>query len=83
MKIEPVVLSYLRKSQSSERRLSCSAPAGRKAQHVRRIAKHKIDGTSLGRHSSLPNAYTFMPIEDWHADDVWEYLECSMPVGRV
>ena len=38
------------------------------------IAKHKIDGTSLGRHSSLPNAYTYMPIEDWDADEVWEYL---------
>lgn len=38
------------------------------------IAKHKIDGSSLGRHSSLPNAFTYMPIEDWSADDVWFYL---------
>ncbi len=38
------------------------------------IAKHKIDGSSLSRHSSLPNAYTYMPIEDWSADEVWMYL---------
>lgn len=38
------------------------------------IAKHKIDGSALSRHSSLPNAYTYMPIENWSADDVWMYL---------
>lgn len=38
------------------------------------IAKHKIDGSALSRHSSLPNAYTYMPIESWSADEVWEYL---------
>lgn len=38
------------------------------------IARHRIDGSALGRHTSLPNAYTFMPIELWHSEDVWEYL---------
>ena len=38
------------------------------------IAKHKIDGSNLGRHDSLPNSFSYMPIEDWSADDVWEYL---------
>lgn len=38
------------------------------------IAKHRIDGSILSRHSSLPNAYTYMPIENWTADEVWEYL---------
>lgn len=38
------------------------------------IANHKIKGSSLSRHTSLPNAYTFMPIENWSADDVWAYL---------
>ena len=38
------------------------------------IAKHRIDGSALSRHKSLPNAYTYMPIESWSADDVWEYL---------
>lgn len=38
------------------------------------ISKHRIKGSVLGRHTSLPNAYTYMPIENWSADDVWEYL---------
>ncbi|MCG8053476.1 MAG: DNA phosphorothioation system sulfurtransferase DndC [Candidatus Thiodiazotropha endolucinida] len=38
------------------------------------IAKHKIGDLGLGRHTSIPNAYTFMPIVSWSADDVWEYL---------
>ena len=38
------------------------------------IANHSIEGSQLSRHSSLPNAYTYMPIKDWSADDVWEYL---------
>jgi DNA sulfur modification protein DndC len=38
------------------------------------IAKHRIIGSVLSRHSSLPNAYTYMPIENWSADEVWEYL---------
>jgi len=38
------------------------------------IAKHKVNGSLLSRHSSLPNAFTYMPIENWSADEVWEYL---------
>ena len=38
------------------------------------IAKHKVDGSALSRHSSLPNAYTYMPIQNWSADEVWMYL---------
>ncbi|WP_422449114.1 MULTISPECIES: DNA phosphorothioation system sulfurtransferase DndC [unclassified Endozoicomonas] len=38
------------------------------------IAKHKIDGSLLSRHSSLPGAFTYMPIESWTHDEVWMYL---------
>jgi len=38
------------------------------------IANHKIKGSLLSRHTSLPNAFTYMPISTWSADDVWEYL---------
>ena len=41
------------------------------------IAKHRIEGSALSRHTSLPNAYTYMPIEAWSADEVWEYLMSS------
>ncbi|MBX3650512.1 MAG: DNA phosphorothioation system sulfurtransferase DndC [Burkholderiales bacterium] len=38
------------------------------------MKKHKIDGKRLARHTSLPNAYVYTPIESWSADDVWEFL---------
>ncbi len=38
------------------------------------IASHQIKGSLLSRHTSLPNAFTYMPIATWSADDVWEYL---------
>lgn len=38
------------------------------------IAKHKIEGSTLSRHTSLPGAFTYMPIENWTHDDVWAYL---------
>ena len=44
------------------------------ASRAQSIAKHAIKGSELARHSSLPNAFTYMPIENWHVDDVWAYL---------
>lgn len=38
------------------------------------MRKHRIEGSRLSRHASLPNAYVFTPIDEWTADDVWEYL---------
>lgn len=38
------------------------------------IANHKITGSLLSRHTSLPNAFTYMPIATWSADEVWEFL---------
>lgn len=38
------------------------------------MRKHRIDGSRLGKHTSLPNALVFTPIDQWSADDVWEYL---------
>ncbi|MBU1215700.1 MAG: DNA phosphorothioation system sulfurtransferase DndC [Gammaproteobacteria bacterium] len=38
------------------------------------MRKHKIEGKRLAKHSSLPSAYVYTPIEDWSADDVWEFL---------
>ena len=57
---EVVVLLGARRAESSTR--------------AQVIAKHRIDGSRLGRHTSLPNAYVYTPIEDWTADEVWEYL---------
>jgi DNA sulfur modification protein DndC len=38
------------------------------------MKRHRIEGSRLARHSSLPNAFVFTPIDQWTADDVWEYL---------
>jgi DNA sulfur modification protein DndC len=38
------------------------------------MKKHRIEGKRLSRHTTLPNAYVYTPIETWTADSVWEYL---------
>ena len=38
------------------------------------IAKHKIDGSRLARHTTLANAFIFTPIDTWSVDDVWKIL---------
>jgi DNA sulfur modification protein DndC len=38
------------------------------------MKRHKIDGKRLAKHASLPSAFVYTPIEQWSADDVWEYL---------
>lgn len=38
------------------------------------IKNHKIEGMRLARHTTLPSAYVYTPIENWSTDDVWEYL---------
>ncbi|QFT75872.1 DNA phosphorothioation system sulfurtransferase DndC [Ruegeria sp. THAF33] len=38
------------------------------------MSLHKIDGTALSRHSTLPGAYVFTPIEAFSVDDVWAFL---------
>ena len=57
---EVIVILGARKAESSTR--------------AQVIAKHRIDGSNLGKHTSLPNAYVYTPIDDWTADEVWEYL---------
>ncbi|MCG3209282.1 MAG: hypothetical protein FOGNACKC_02903 [Anaerolineae bacterium] len=38
------------------------------------INLHKITGSRLSRHSMLPGAYVYTPIEDFTVKDVWDYL---------
>ncbi len=38
------------------------------------MSLHRIEGSLLSRHSTLPNAYVFTPIEDLSVDEVWTYL---------
>ena len=65
---EVVVILGARKAESSTR--------------AQVLAKHRIDGSRLAKHTSLPNAYVYTPIDDWGADEVWEYLmSASRPWG--
>ena len=75
MKINPINAFVLDKvAEYGEAIVILGARRAESATRAQVIAKHRIDGTSLGKHTSLPNAYVYTPIEDWTADEVWEYL---------
>lgn len=75
MKIDPVSEFILDKvAKFGEAVVVLGSRSQESASRAQVIAKHRIDGSALSRHSSLPNAYTYMPIENWSADEVWMYL---------
>ena len=75
MKINPINAFVLDKvADYGEVIIILGARSAESASRAQVIAKHRIDGTSLGKHTSLPNAYVYTPIDDWTADEVWEYL---------
>lgn len=75
MKIDPVSEFILDKvAEFGEAVVVLGSRSQESASRAQVISKHKIDGSALSRHSSLPNAYTYMPIENWSADEVWMYL---------
>ena len=75
MKIDPVS-SFIKDKAAKfgEVIVALGSRSQESASRAQVIAKHSIDGSALSRHTSLPNAYTYMPIENWTADEVWEYL---------
>ena len=78
MKIDPVSRFIISTAaEGGEVVVALGSRRQESASRAQVIAKHKIDGSNLARHASLPNAYTYMPIEDWSADEVWEYLMSS------
>ena len=38
------------------------------------LKSHEIKGSRLRRHSSLPNAFVYAPIEEFTTNDVWTYI---------
>ncbi|MCY4200610.1 MAG: DNA phosphorothioation system sulfurtransferase DndC [Gammaproteobacteria bacterium] len=75
MKINPINEFVLNKvAEFGEVIVVLGARSAESASRAQVIAKHRIEGTSLGQHTSLPNAYVYTPIKDWTADEVWEYL---------
>ncbi len=75
MKINPVNAFILDKvAEYGEAVVVLGARSAESATRAQVIAKHRVNGSRLGRHTSLPNAYVYTPIDDWTADEVWEYL---------
>lgn len=75
MKIDPVSEFITGKvAQFGEVIVALGSRSEESASRAQVIANHSIEGSALSRHTSLPNAYTYMPIKDWSADEVWEYL---------
>jgi len=47
------------------------------------MSLHRIKGSLLSRHTTLPNAYVYTPIEDFSISDVWNYLlQVASPWGN-
>ena len=38
------------------------------------MSLHRISGSHLSRHSTLPKAFVYTPIENFSVDDIWTYL---------
>ena len=57
---EAIVVLGVRKSESATR--------------AQAMSLRKINGSVLRRHSTLPNAFVYAPIEDFTTNDVWSYL---------
>ena len=73
MKIDPVSEFITGKvAQFGEVIVALGSRSEESASRAQVIANHSIEGSALSRHTSLPNAYTYMPIKDWSADEVWE-----------
>ena len=38
------------------------------------MSLHRVKDSVLSRHSTLPNAFCYTPIENFSTEDVWNYL---------
>lgn len=75
MKIDPVS-EFIREkiSQFDEVVILLGARSSESASRAQVIAKHKIDGYHLSRHTTLANAFIYTPIDTWDTEDVWKLL---------
>ncbi|KMJ46474.1 hypothetical protein AB204_03425 [Xenorhabdus khoisanae] len=75
MKINPVS-DFIRNkvSQFDEVIVVLGSRSSESASRAQVIAKHKIDGSRLARHTTLANAFIYTPIDTWDVEDVWKLL---------
>ncbi|WP_417690243.1 DNA phosphorothioation system sulfurtransferase DndC [Pseudidiomarina sp.] len=75
MKIDPVSSFITDKvSQYDEVIVVLGSRSQESASRAQVIAKHKIDGSDLAKHTTLANAFIYTPIDMWAVDDVWKIL---------
>lgn len=75
MKINPVSDFIKDKvSQFEEVIVVLGSRSSESASRAQVIAKHKIDGSRLARHTTLANAFIYTPIDTWDVEDVWKLL---------
>lgn len=75
MKIDPANNFILDKvSQFGEVIMVLGVRDSESATRAQVMESHTVDGKTLMRHSSLPNAYVYAPIRDFSTEDVWDYL---------
>lgn len=75
MKIKPADRFILDKvAQHGEVVLVLGQRRSESATRAQVMDGYRITGNRLSRHSTLPRAYVYTPIDDWSTDDVWTYL---------
>jgi DNA sulfur modification protein DndC len=75
MKIQPANRFILdRVTEFGEVVMVLGARRGESGSRDQVLRAHEIKGSRLRRHTSLPNAFVFAPIEEFTTEDVWLYL---------
>lgn len=85
MKIDPVSSFITDKiSQYDEVVVVLGSRSQESASRAQVIAKHKIDGSDLAKHTTLSNAFIYTPIDMWAVDDVWKILRfCHLETQKT
>jgi DNA sulfur modification protein DndC len=75
MKIQPANRFILdRVAEFGEVVMVLGARRGESSTRDQVLKAHEIAGSRLRRHTSLPNAFVYAPIEEFTTEDVWLYL---------
>ena len=61
-------------SQKGEVVLTLGAREEESTERARSLRRHSTPGQLLKRHSTMPGAWVYTPIEVWKTDDVWQFL---------
>ena len=84
MKIEPANRFILDKvAHHGEVVVVLGVRTAESATRAQIMSLHRMKDSLLSRHSTLPNAFVYTPIEDFSVDDVWVYmLQVPSPWGN-